>query len=83
MTLRLRLDGATVVQRTTGKLTPTEGHIHVTLDGTLVAMPYGLTYDLHGLSPGGHTVQASFVAVDHAPFKNNPIAAVIFTVRAP
>ncbi|HZN13065.1 MAG TPA: hypothetical protein VFB78_02260 [Acidimicrobiales bacterium] len=82
VTLQLRLDGGTVVQRTSGKLSTTEGHIHVTLDGKLVAMPYGLTYDLHGLSPGSHTVQAAFVAIDHAPFKNNPIAAVLFTVRA-
>jgi hypothetical protein len=80
LTLKVRLDGGTLVQRTTGKLTPTEGHIHVTLDGTLVSMPFTLTYDLHGLSPGAHNLRVEFVAVDHAPFKNRPVAAVLFNV---
>ncbi len=78
--LQLNLTGAQVVQTTTGPLRPDEGHIHVSLDGRLVAMNYGTTQDLNGLTPGPHTVQAEFVATDHAPFANRVVAAVVFTV---
>jgi hypothetical protein len=81
-TVTIQLIGGTVVQRTTGKLTPTEGHVHVSVDGKLVSMAYTTTQEIKGLSPGAHSVQAEFVAVDHAPFKNRPVAAVLFTVQA-
>lgn len=81
--MQVRVDGGTVVQRTTGKLTPTEGHIHVLLDGKLIVMAYGTTQELKDLAPGAHNLQAEFVAVDHAPFTNRPIAAVLFTVGSP
>src|SRR4051812_15778002 len=82
VTLLVNLIGGTAVSRTTGPLTPTEGHIHVTQDGQLVSMAYQTTQDLKGLKPGPHTVTAEFVAVDHQPFKNRPTAAVIFTSQA-
>lgn len=81
VTLQLQLTGATVVQQTTGALTGTEGHIHVSVDGQLVSMAYGTSQDLD-LKPGQHAVQAEFVAIDHAPFANRVIAAVLFTVQA-
>jgi hypothetical protein len=42
----------------------------LSLDGALVSMTYGTaqTIDVAGLSPGEHTLEAEFVAVDHAPF---------------
>jgi hypothetical protein len=76
--LTVNLIGGKVVDRTTG-LTPDEGHIHVLLDGKLVNMAYETTQQLTGLTPGNHTVTVEFVAVDHAPFKNAPKAAVIFS----
>jgi hypothetical protein len=81
-TLTVNVIGGQVVDRTTGALTPTEGHIHVILDGKLVSMAYQTTQDLTGLTPGSHTVTAEFVAVDHQPFKNRPTAAVIFSAQA-
>ncbi|MCU1448005.1 MAG: hypothetical protein JWP02_175 [Acidimicrobiales bacterium] len=83
VTLVVNLIGGKVVQRTTGPLVPDEGHIHVSLDGTLVNMAYQTTQVLPAdkLTPGQHTVTAEFVAVDHVPFKNRPTAAVIFTVQ--
>jgi hypothetical protein len=81
-TLVVNVIGGTVVDRTTGALTPTEGHIHVSLDGKLVSMAYQTTQDLTGLTPGNHTVTAEFVAVDHQPFQNRPTAAVIFQAQA-
>jgi hypothetical protein len=80
VTVVVQLDGGSVVDRTTGPLTPTEGHIHLSVDGKLVSMAYKTTQDLSGLTSGPHTLLAEFVAVDHAPFRNRPQASVIFTV---
>src|SRR5205807_211151 len=85
VTLVVNLIGGKVVpaaQTTVKGSVPTDqGHIHVSLDGTLVNMAYSTTQDLHGLKPGQHTLTAEFVAIDHLPFQNRPTAAVIFTVR--
>ena len=80
--LKLAITGATVVapSQVTG-ISPTEGHIHVSVDGKLVSMTYGLSQQLAGLSPGTHTVQAEFVASDHRPFANRVVAAVVFQVQ--
>jgi hypothetical protein len=80
VTVVVQLDGGSVVDRTTGPLTPTEGHIHLSVDGKLVSMAYKTTQDLTGLPAGPHTLLAEFVAIDHAPFRNRPQASVIFTV---
>lgn len=84
VTLKMNLIGAQVVSpdKVTGPLRGDEGHIHVSLDGQLVSMNYGLEAPLAGLKPGSHSVQAEFVAVDHAPFKNRVVAAVLFQVAA-
>jgi hypothetical protein len=81
-TLTLNLIGAKVVPPTVtgGPLRGDEGHIHVTLDGKLVSMTYGTTQDLDNLAPGPHSLQAEFVATDHAPFANRVVAAVAFQV---
>lgn len=80
--LVLNLISAHVVPAATGKPRGDEGHIHVSLDGQLVSMAYGTTQDLHALKPGFHSVQAEFVAIDHQPFANRVVAAVLFTVKA-
>jgi hypothetical protein len=82
ITVKLELQGAKVVDRTSGKLSATEGHIHLSLDGQLVSMAFGTSQDLHSITPGQHTLQAEFVAVDHQPFANRVVAAVIFQVQA-
>lgn len=82
VTLKMNLIGATVAppETVTGPLRPDQGHIHVSVDGQLVSMNYGLEAPLTNLSPGPHSVQAEFVAIDHAPFKNRVVAAVLFQV---
>jgi hypothetical protein len=81
VTVQVRLIGAHEVPAVTGTIKPDEGHIHVSLDGTVVAMAYGDTQQLKALTPGQHAVQVDFVAVDHVPFKNRVTAAVLFNVK--
>ena len=64
-----------------GRLYPDRGHIHVLVDGTLVAMPLRLVQPLPKLTRGVHTVEAEFVAADHLPFANAVVAAVTFRVK--
>jgi hypothetical protein len=78
----LRLDGGHIVDSASTTLTPDTGHIHLSLDGKLVSMTYGLVQlvDLHGLSPGEHTLKAEFVAADHGPFDPRVVAHATFTI---
>ena len=79
--LKLQLTGGEVVGPTNDPLVGNRGHIHVSLDGKLVSMTYGLDQRIPGVTPGQHTVQAEFVATDHRPYANRVIAAVVFVAR--
>lgn len=74
MTVRLSLEGGSVVPAATTDLKPDEGHIHTTLDGELFSMTYGLEQQVP-VSPGVHRLQVEYVAGDHAPF--NPRVIVV------
>jgi hypothetical protein len=78
----MTLDGGTIVETASTTLTPDTGHIHLSLDGTLVSMTYGLVQlvDIRGLSPGEHTLEAEFVAADHGPFDPRVTAQTTFTI---
>jgi hypothetical protein len=78
--LVLNLDGAKVVNQTTTRVQSDEGHIHLYLDGKLVAMNYGLRQRLPQLPPGQHVVQVEFVAADHAPFDPRVLTQSAFQV---
>jgi hypothetical protein len=83
VTVSIAITGARVVPaaNTKGPLRGDEGHIHLSVDGKLVVMGYTTTQDLPGLTPGTHTLQAEFVAIDHQPFANRLIVPVIFQVK--
>jgi hypothetical protein len=81
LTVQVKLFGAREVDRQGPPLVPTEGHIHVSLDGNVVAMAYSDTQVLKGLTPGPHSVQVDYVATDHIPFSNRVTAGVLFTVK--
>ena len=81
VTVQVQLIGAKEVPQSGPPIKPDEGHIHVSLDGQIVAMAYGDSQTLKALQPGQHSVQVDFVAADHIPFQNRVTAGVLFTVK--
>jgi Domain of unknown function (DUF4399) len=79
--VRVNLTGATIVPATTKNITPTTGHLHLSLDGKLISMNYQATQTLPDVPPGQHVLQVEFVAADHLPFNPRVITAVTFTVK--
>lgn len=75
------LEGGTLVDLAETEVRPDEGHLHVTVDGTLVSMTGGLRQEIGDLAPGPHLLKAEYVAADHAPFEPRVLAAVAFTVE--
>jgi hypothetical protein len=80
--ISVKLTGATVVPATTTTIVSTQGHIHVSLDGELVAMNFGLSDTVHDVQPGPHVLQVEFVASDHLPFDPRVIAQTTFESKA-
>jgi hypothetical protein len=78
LTVRLDLEGATITPLTSSIITPDTGHVHLSLDGSLVAMLGGpfQVVDLRNVASGPHTLTAEFVASDHLPF-NPPVTAQV------
>ncbi len=80
-TVRIRIEGGRIVQETSRDLTPTEGHVHVSVDGNILSQTYGLTQKLETPPAGKHLMQVEFVAKDHGPFDPRVIASVPFEVK--
>jgi hypothetical protein len=75
------LTGAKVVQATSSNITPTEGHVHLYIDGNLQYMAYSLSQDFP-VHPGTYTIKAEFVASDHFPFNPRVYSKpIVFTVK--
>ena len=74
------LTGGRIVAAASTSLTPDTGHLHLSLDGRLISMTYGLVQvvDLSDVTPGEHTLEAEFVAADHGPFEPRVTARVTF-----
>jgi hypothetical protein len=81
LTLKLGLTGAKIVQATTTKVRPDQGHVHVMLDGKLISMNYQLSEKLPKLEPGAHQIQVEFVAADHLPFDPRVLTQAAFQVN--
>ncbi len=79
--VEVQVIGATVVQQTSQDISPTQGHVHLLLDGVLTYMSYTLKQDIPVNHPGTYVLRAEFVASDHAPFNPRVMSAqVLFTV---
>jgi hypothetical protein len=80
-TIEVSLSGATLTDVTSQDITPTEGHLHVSIDDELISMTSGLTQALPDLEPGRHTLRVEFVALDHLPFDPRVVTQAVFEVR--
>jgi len=79
--LKVSLTGAKLVAVSSTNLVPNEGHLHVSVDDTLISMTSGLQQTIPNLTPGTHLVTVEFVANDHFPFDPRVRALVSFQVK--
>jgi hypothetical protein len=79
--VRVLLTGAKIVPATTTHITPTQGHLHVYLDGKIVSMNFSTNATIPDVSPGQHLLKVEFVASDHLPFDPRVITGAVFVVK--
>lgn len=76
------IQGGEIVQATSQNVVPTQGHVHLYLDGKLIYMAYTLQQDITIDTSGQHTLSAEFVASDHFPFSpRDRTETMYFTVQ--
>jgi len=75
------LKNAKIVQATSTDIVPTEGHLHVYLDGNIVGMNFSTSDEVGGVTPGPHVLRVEFVASDHLPFDPPVIAQTTFEAK--
>jgi hypothetical protein len=82
--VEVKLLGGRITPITTTNVTPTTGHLHVSIDGQLLSMTSATSsmVDISDLGPGEHLLEADFVAADHGPFNPPVSATVAFRVEA-
>ena len=80
--LVIRIEGAHVISKSTTKLRPDEGHVHVAVDDVLVGTAFGPTADIDitGFKPGTHRLSIEFVAGDHFPFNPRVVVSEMFVI---
>lgn len=81
VSIRVELEGGTVVERVSRDLTPDEGHIHIILNGSVVSETFGLEQEVELEGPGRYLLEVEFVALDHAPFDPRVLDSVTFTAE--
>ncbi len=78
--VRIQLTGGTIIPQTSTDLSPDKGHVHLSVDGRVVSMAYGVEQDVP-VTPGTHLLTAEFVATDHFPFNPRVLKTVTFDVQ--
>jgi len=77
----VEVSGGEIVPTTTSAISPTRGHLHVSVDDRIVSMNFGRTDVVRGVAPGLHVLQVEFVASDHLPFEPRVISRTTFEVE--
>lgn len=78
--VRIQLTGGRIIPQTSLDLSPDRGHVHLSVDGRVVSMAYGVEQDVP-VTPGTHLLTAEFVATDHFPFNPRVLKTVTFDVQ--
>lgn len=78
--VRIQLTGGTIIPQTSADLSPDKGHVHLSVDGRVVSMAYGVEQDVP-VTAGTHLLTAEFVATDHFPFNPRVLKTVTFDVQ--
>jgi hypothetical protein len=78
--IQLSLEGAQIVPQTTTNITPTQGHVHFSVNDKLIAMNYTTMQDVP-LQAGLYRLTAEFVASDHVPFNPRVMTTVVVSVQ--
>jgi hypothetical protein len=79
--VKVKLTGATIVQATSTRIVPTQGHLHLYLDDQIESMNFTTSATIPDVTPGLHALKVEFVASDHLPFDPRVIAQVAFEVK--
>jgi hypothetical protein len=84
LTVVFHLTGGHIIGDASTTDTSDGGHIHLSIDGTMLSMTYGLeqTIPIGDLTEGPHTIEAEFVAADHGPFDPRVTATSTFVKTA-
>ena len=80
VTVKVSLEGATIVKQASTNLQPDEGHVHLLVDAKTITQTGDLEVPTGPLPPGPHLIEVEFSANDHGPFNQRVLAQV--TVRA-
>jgi hypothetical protein len=80
VTVKVSLQGGTIVKQASTNLRPDQGHVHLVVDARTITLVGELDVPTGPLSPGPHLIEIEFAANDHGPFNPRVLAQV--TVRA-
>jgi len=80
--VKVKLTGARIVRPTSTHIVPTQGHLHVYLDGRIVSMNFGVNATVGNVNAGVHRLVVEFVASDHFPFNPDVRQTVTFDVTS-
>lgn len=76
----LEVEGGEIVSMATTENVEGEGHIHISLDGSLTSM-LGEAEQTITVEPGEHELEVEYVANDHAPFCTRIVDRTQFSVE--
>lgn len=78
--VRLEVEGGEIVSMATTENVEGEGHVHISLDGSLTSM-LGEAEQTITVEPGEHLLEVEYVANDHAPFCTRIVDRTRFSVE--